>query len=149
MEQESCKTCQGTGKITEVSTNSKGYTKMTCIDCGGYGFRLRPKSKDKVDPRDLPSDDPRSMKSDEYEAERLGVVIFLIGASLAGLQIGVEFFDIASSWKELPPWYYLVDVAVVGLVAWRFRPIVATLTWIALLGAFLYWGGGFVIKHFF
>jgi len=89
------------------------------------------------------------MKSDEYEAERLGVVIFLIGGSLLGLEFGVRVFRIAYSWSELPPWYYLAVISVVGVIAWRFRSIVATLAWLAVAGAIIYWGGGFVMDTFF
>jgi len=98
---------------------------------------------------ELAPDDPRAMKDDAYEAERLGTVIFLIGASLIGVQLGVSFFRIAPQMTSLPPWYFAAVIAVVGALAYFFRAIVSTLAWLAVFGAALYWGGGFVLEHFF
>lgn len=125
-----CKTCYGTGVRTEISTNDKGYKKADCIICGGKG--ITPEFKDA--PENAPGNAPESaaeMGSDEYEAERLGTVIFLIAACLGGLYLGV-FMNIANSLAELPPWYYLADVVIVGLITWRFHSFVANLAWIGV-----------------
>lgn len=145
MKSEICKTCQGTGKIRDITTYDKGLAGTTCIQCGGRGYKQVPDAgDDEVDP-----DDPRAMKDDEYESERLGTVIFLIGAGLLGLKLGVDLFHLAPAMTSLPPWYYAVVIAVVGALAYFFRSIVAMLSWLAVFGAILYWGGGFVLKTFF
>ena len=147
MKSEACPTCNGTGAVTDLTANNQGHAKKTCWDCGGLRTKLVPDSDNKIE--NLDPDDPRAMRDDEYEAERLGTVIFLIGASLIGLEIGVRVFDLGQGWTDLPPWYFAAVIAVVGLIAWRFRSIVATLTWLIVFGAILYWVGGFVLDTFF
>lgn len=104
-----------------MSTNDKGHTCVTCFQYGGTG-------------KPLQSDKPEAeieMGTDEYEAQRLGTVIFLIGAGLAALEIGVRL-GIADKWACLPPWYYLVATAVITFVTWSYHSAVANLDCIAI-----------------
>lgn len=144
---EACETCDGTGQLPDVSADAEDGALTTCWDCEGLRYKVvSERSQDRQDSRPK---DPREIQDDEYEAERLGTVIFLIGAGLIGAKLGVDLFHLATEMTSLPPWYYVAVIAVAGSLAYFFRSMVATLTWIAVFGALLYWGGGFVFRTFF
>lgn len=133
-----CTVCKGRGKHFEVSFNDKGYKDVTCYNCGGMG---------KVMQRDEPEQEIE-MGTDEYEAQRLGTVIFLIAAGCALLEIGVRF-GVADRWTSLPPWYYLIATGLVGFIAWRYHALVANLAWIGVALAIAYFGIVFLFRFVF
>ena len=143
MKYEICPGCRGKGVLTESEPfpDDKSYAEVTCTLCGGTGRAL----DSAKNPEQLARDDPGSMRNGDYQAEWLGVVIFLIAAFVIGLNQGISRFHLAATLGKLPLWYYLSITAVPGLLAYYFRPLIATVTLLAVIGAFFYYTSGLLL----